>query len=473
MTLKILWDLGESNLKTWGALTGIANVNRTSLMGLLTYTNYQISGLVYPLTFFPQNKLFKRGSFNNLQNSLLVHQIIWDPGPHKLRRIRTFINRLRIMLQNSISLMDIDDLYKYSVIQAFFPSEMIEQFGESLRKLKFVIGNTSYAHITRHKGKRMKLITQGRYDVIHFPETRIVEADDNTPILLKTHDLIPLDYPETITDPRYITFKYQTIAKNIPNPSIYFLCISRYTQERLLYYFPQLKDRVFLLYNPIDPIFEIATRQKTTAQDILRSLNRSLKGTVKNSRRLTIKRYILYVSTIQPRKNHRTLLKAFKKFVEEYPDHRDVALVLVGKWGWGYEKIKPIIEYLQQEGRLVHFEGNLSTTQLAQLYRHANLTVFPSLSEGFGLGAIEGIFAGTQRIALSDIPPHRELFPANDDYFINPLSSRDWLKVLVNVFVKGSSQYTINNKTRKRIIKKYSLKNYVQEFKKIVNKILR
>ena len=100
------------------------------------------------------------------------------------------------------------------------------------------------------------------------------------------------------------------------------------------------------------------------------------------------KRYILFVSTIEPRKNLPVLLDAFKSI--DY----DGALVIVGKIGWKAESIAPRL----RERGVIHLDY-LDSARLASVYRGAELFVFPSIYEGFGFPLGEAMAHGVPAIA--------------------------------------------------------------------------
>ncbi len=105
--------------------------------------------------------------------------------------------------------------------------------------------------------------------------------------------------------------------------------------------------------------------------------------------------YILTVGTLEPRKNHRRLLAAFKEIVqqERLPHH----LVLVGGAGW---QAAEFVEQVRESGlgKRVHLLGYVPRADLPALYSAANLFAFPSLQEGFGLPLLEAMACNTPSV---------------------------------------------------------------------------
>jgi glycosyltransferase involved in cell wall biosynthesis len=104
-------------------------------------------------------------------------------------------------------------------------------------------------------------------------------------------------------------------------------------------------------------------------------------------------RYILFVGTLEPRKNIQTLLRAFAQVTAEMPQD-DLTLVMAGGKGWGGEDYRATVESLKLHDR-VRFAGFVADDHLPELYRGALLFVYPSLYEGFGLPVLEAMACGT------------------------------------------------------------------------------
>jgi glycosyltransferase involved in cell wall biosynthesis len=103
-------------------------------------------------------------------------------------------------------------------------------------------------------------------------------------------------------------------------------------------------------------------------------------------------RYLLYVGTLQPRKNLGRVVEGFARLASA-PGMGDVQLVLAGKRGWLYEDLLAQIGREGLEGRVL-FPGYVDEAELAALYSSALGFVFPSLYEGFGIPVLEAQACG-------------------------------------------------------------------------------
>ena len=101
-------------------------------------------------------------------------------------------------------------------------------------------------------------------------------------------------------------------------------------------------------------------------------------------------RFILSLGTLQPRKNFARLIEAYSLLVTHYPF---LQLVIAGGKGWLYEEIFATVEQLGLEEKVI-FPGFVADGDLPALYNLADLFVFPSLYEGFGLPPLEALACG-------------------------------------------------------------------------------
>jgi glycosyltransferase involved in cell wall biosynthesis len=103
------------------------------------------------------------------------------------------------------------------------------------------------------------------------------------------------------------------------------------------------------------------------------------------------KPYFLFVSTLEPRKNVVTVIKAFDYLKTKYKlEHR---LLLAGKKGWRYEPIFEAIAASPFRESIVHLDY-LPDTAIVGYYRSAELLIYPSIYEGFGLPVLEAMTLG-------------------------------------------------------------------------------
>jgi len=216
--------------------------------------------------------------------------------------------------------------------------------------------------------------TFGARDIFHATN-HLLAHFSTARTVFTLHDLIFLRYPEyhKLYNRWYLTLAmpiYLRAADVIITPSE---CSK---QDAIAYYgLPESKIKV--IYEAPAPYFK-------------RASNAAELEHVRQKYNLPPK-YILHVATIEPRKNLSRLLDVFKALLADWPD---LKLVLIGKKGWLYE---PFFQKLQAMGlqELVIFPGYIDEADLPACYEMAEVFVFPSLYEGFGLPPLEAMACGT------------------------------------------------------------------------------
>jgi len=107
--------------------------------------------------------------------------------------------------------------------------------------------------------------------------------------------------------------------------------------------------------------------------------------------------YILFLSTIEPRKNLPVLLEAYRLLLDRNPSPLP-ALAVAGRKGWLYEKVYALMEKLKLTSR-VRLLGEVPGESVVRLYQGARVFAMPSLYEGFGLPALEAMACGVPVVA--------------------------------------------------------------------------
>lgn len=138
--------------------------------------------------------------------------------------------------------------------------------------------------------------------------------------------------------------------------------------------------------------------------------------------------YILFVGTVQPRKNLVRLIEAFSKLRD-----RKIKLLIAGKLGWLYEDIVSAPKRFSVESRVI-FLGRVGDRDLPGLYKGAKLFVLPSVTEGFGLPVLEAQAAGVP-VVCSNTGALPEV-AGKGAFFINPLSTDSIKEGLEEVLTK-------------------------------------
>jgi glycosyltransferase involved in cell wall biosynthesis len=135
---------------------------------------------------------------------------------------------------------------------------------------------------------------------------------------------------------------------------------------------------------------------------------------------LCFKDYILFVSTIEPRKNIKRLLAAYRSYRQKNP--AGPRLVLIGDPGWNSREEHMLIQELASTGE-VKYLGYVEQSDLPMLMAGARVFIFPSLYEGFGLPVAEAMRSGVPVLTSRDSAMQE--FAGEDAVLVDPLSVDD------------------------------------------------
>ncbi len=245
-----------------------------------------------------------------------------------------------------------------------------------------------------------------------------------TRLVVRYHDAIPVLMPHTISDRSYHQASHFNALRRNVRDGAWFACVSEASRRDLLSIFPEAEPRAVTIPNMVSHHYFAEASDPSQVPEIVRTrLSQSIKNNRPDLSRLRGDgrlRYLLMVSTIEPRKNHLTLLAAWEHLrAHVYPE---LKLILVGMLGWEH---KPIVRRFRpwlERGDLYVLE-EVPSPELRLLYRHAAVVVCPSFGEGFDFSGIEAMRCGTV-VAASDIAVHREIFDEAAEYF-NPYSAAE------------------------------------------------
>jgi glycosyltransferase involved in cell wall biosynthesis len=310
------------------------------------------------------------------------------------------------------------------------------------------------ALVTRRMGHEVyPRIDTTEFDVMVAETPYPATVSKNTKFVIRYHDAIPMLMPHTISDRRFHqSFHYRCLRHNVARGA-WFACVSEATRRDLLSIFPQAEARAVTIHNMVSHDYFLEDPAPERIPEIIQTrLNGGLKPPLDNSLKHVMRerferegpvQYLLMVSTIEPRKNHLSLLTAWEKLrLEGYPK---LKIILVGALGWRQKRIveKFRVWIDRTEVFLLH---DLPTEELRVLYRHASATVCPSSGEGFDFSGVEAMKSGGTVVA-SDIPVHREVYGDAAQYF-NPYSVHELADALVSVIGPTAAEQRANLVTK-------------------------
>src|SRR5579863_6731424 len=218
----------------------------------------------------------------------------------------------------------------------------------------------------------------GQIDIYHGPDFVLPPLNGHTRKIVTVHDLAFIEHPEYAV-PQLAAYLKKVVPEAVAAADVV-AAISHTTRQTLIDYFHTPPEKITVIPNGIrsyfrrvtDPLLLEATRYKFGLKSPL----------------------VLGVGTQEPRKNHLGIIKAFQKATNTgSKQHRPATLALAGGSGWLYEETRQAVAELKLDKK-VRFLGHVSDLDLMLLYSLADVFVFPSFYEGFGVPPLEAMACG-------------------------------------------------------------------------------
>jgi glycosyltransferase involved in cell wall biosynthesis len=224
----------------------------------------------------------------------------------------------------------------------------------------------------------------GPSDIYHMASPDAIGPHEGK-LVVTVHDMIYKTYPQGHS-PQTIELSEKNMQA-IAAKAAKIICISEQTRRDLHAFLDLPVERSCVVHNGVDHnlFYPLADHERLGARRQLKSLGID-------------KPYILYVGTIEPRKNLTGLLESFAilKSKNIFPG----VLVVAGMKGWMVENINDLIKKLGLKSHVI-FTGFITDGQLRTIYSMAEAFVFPSFYEGFGFPILEAFSCGTAVITSS------------------------------------------------------------------------
>jgi len=207
--------------------------------------------------------------------------------------------------------------------------------------------------------------------------------------VVTVHDAASLDHPEWFE--RKFALWYAAMLPRLIRKVRAIITVSHFSKERIVRLTGAEPERVHVIYNGVDQRFQPA------APEIVNQVRADFDLSSP---------YILYVGSLEPRKNLEMLLEAW-----QLGNFDGATLAVAGASGNFFAKL-----HFASIPKGVRLLGPVKDDVLPALYSGAAGFVYPSIYEGFGLPPLEAMASGCP-VAVSDIPAHREVCGETAMYF--------------------------------------------------------
>ena len=264
--------------------------------------------------------------------------------------------------------------------------------------------------------------------------------------VITVHDISFIVAPE-YCDP-WIVSPFKKKLKTFCRQADGIAVVSEFTKSELVDHLDIVPNKIFVTPNAVKEDFcRLSTDE---SNDIIRKYGID-------------KPYLLFVGTLEYRKNLSGLLKAYSQVASKIPHD----LVLIGRPGWQYDaEMTSLSEEIKDR---VHILGYVSNNDLPAFYKKSDLFLYLSHYEGFGIPILEA-FASECPVIASNIPPHREI-GGEAPVYVDP-KDVDAIGETIESLLSDTRQREEFKKKGKEQARKYTWRNTAQTTFDLYTKVL-
>jgi glycosyltransferase involved in cell wall biosynthesis len=243
--------------------------------------------------------------------------------------------------------------------------------------------------------KMSRALSSREFDIVLFPTVySYVPILSRAKKVVMIHDVIAETYPDLTVPKRLARLFWNAKVALGRWQADAIVTVSDYSRKGIVDYFGVSAERVFVVGEANDPIFQVIKDPQPS--DRLRALGSS-----------RCARLVVYLGGFGPHKNLERLVGAFAALASRY-EFADLKLIMVGEYEKevfhsSFQKIKSRVQELGLSDRVI-FTGYLADEDLVILLNRATVLTLPSLMEGFGLPAIEAAACGCPVVATKASP---------------------------------------------------------------------
>ena len=286
----------------------------------------------------------------------------------------------------------------------------------------------------------------GNVDIFFSPDYKFPDIGKET-LVYVIHDLCFIKFKEFFSEDilRVLNFYIDRGIKRADH----IVTVSESSKRDIIEIFNYPEERISVIYEG----YEIGGRGGEVYSDEIGS------GGVREGGR-----YILIVGTIEPRKNHIGLLRAYKVLIDR---GYDIGLVIAGRRGWESEKIYEEIKGFEPSGR-VKIYLDVSDDILRDLYKNAFIFVYPSFYEGFGIPPLEASSYGLP-VICSDVSSMPEVM-GDSALYVDPYNLEDIAEKMMMVIDDSQLRAELIDKGRENI-KRFSWRKSASDLACVFRKV--
>lgn len=267
-------------------------------------------------------------------------------------------------------------------------------------------------------------------DLLHSPDF-IPPFRRSFRSVITVHDLAFLRFPHFVTTES--AHHYGLIDRAVRKTD-HIIAVSESTKSDLISLLGVAPQKVTVIHEAADPAFHPIEDKKLVC-------------TVRRRYGLDEQPYIIFLSTIEPRKNLPTLLRAFRKVLDDYAAAATVTLAVAGERGWLFDEVFALHKELRLEEN-VRFLDRVPGEDLPALFNGALFHVHPSYYEGFGLTPLEAMACGIPTIT-SNVSSMPEVV-GDAGLLVPPDDVEEWAAAIYRLLSDAELRVTLGEKGLRR-----------------------
>jgi glycosyltransferase involved in cell wall biosynthesis len=268
----------------------------------------------------------------------------------------------------------------------------------------------------------------------------------NQPILLNLCNSAPYFYKKNIItihdlafieQPKWFSLSFRTWYKilipKIAKDALEIITVSEFSKKEILEKLNTSNKKITVVYNGL-------------SEELIQYKN--------DNKNITREKILLSVGSINPRKNIKTVIKAFE---ELHP--KGYKLIIVGAKNSNFST-----EKFTLQNNNIQFSGHLSNEELWDLYRKAEFFIYPSIYEGFGIPILESLFFECPVIA-SNLEVYKEVYNGLNLTYTNGTESEDFKEMMTSMLTEKTPRLISNLD----LLRRYSYKNGASTISQLIN----
>lgn len=277
--------------------------------------------------------------------------------------------------------------------------------------------------------------------IIHSPHY-LMPISGKKSTVVTIHDLTFIKHPEWHTKVKAAFFSREIKLAFLKAGAI--ICVSEFTKKELEKLFGD-RENIYAIHHGIN--LDVFNPDENDDDLLIKKIGINSP-------------FVLFVGTIEPRKNLERLISAFNIVKEKGVLSDDTALVLTGKYGWKTD--------ILNTSQNIIVTGFVNDATLAALYRKSLCVVYPALEEGFGLPVLEAMACGA-KVVTSENTPMAEL-ASSVAFLSNPFE----IESLAAAIENACSADAVETKERSvEIAKAFSWQDSAKEHLMVYDRLLR